>query len=302
MTSPVRADFQVVGHRGARGLYPENTLEGFLAARNAGVRRFEVDIAVTADDVPVLYHDLVLNPDITRGPEGMWLARSGPPIGSVTLAELAAYDVGRIRLGSGYAARFPVQEAIDSARIPTLSAVLEALPEADFTIELKTDPSQSEVTISGPRMAELVVGVAEAAGALRRIRVQSFDWSGPRHLGRIRPDIARAWLTEPKTVADAKIWWGVERKGRSVPEMIVAEGGDVWAPEWESLVEADVKEAERLGIRVIPWTVNEPEAIGRLAKWGVAGVITDRPDVAMKEIGQVGHDGGGDDLSRLRDN
>ena len=277
----MRAGFEIIGHRGARGLFPENTLEGFGAALARGVRRFEIDIGVTADDVPVLYHDFVLNPDITREPDGAWLARPGPPLRALTLTALSAYDVGRIRPGSAYAARHPAQRPSDGARVPTLASVLAAAPEAHFTIELKTDPTRPGLTIPGPRMAELVVAVAEAAGALGRIRIESFDWSGPRHLARTRPGIARAWLTEPKTEAAAAAWWGIAPAGRSLPRLIAEEGGGAWAPAFETIGAADVEAASHLGIDVLPWTVNEREAMSRLAGWGVGGLITDRPDIAL---------------------
>lgn len=282
------SDFLIIGHRGARGLYPENTVEGFKAALAIGVNCFEIDIAVTADDVPVLYHDLLLNPDITRESGGRWLGQPGPPIRAFRLAELAQFDVGRIRPGSGYAARYPVQRAFDGARIPTLAAVLEIAPEAWFAIELKTDPTRPELTVSGPEMAERVVAVAEAADALGRICVQSFDWRGPRHLGKVGPRIARAWLTEPKTVAAAQTWWGVERGDRSVAEAVADEGGGVWTPEHSSLERAAVAEARGLGLKVIPWTVNEPDDMVRLRNWGAAGLITDRPDVALVALGRAG--------------
>ncbi|HTU55659.1 MAG TPA: glycerophosphodiester phosphodiesterase family protein [Acetobacteraceae bacterium] len=277
----MRSGFEIIGHRGARGLHPENTLEGFAAALAAGVQRFETDIAVTADEVPVLYHDFVLNPDITRGPDGAWLARPGPPLRALTLADLARYDVGRIRPGSRYAARYPDQRPIDGARIPTLAALLALAPAAHLTIELKSDPTRPGLTLPGPRMADFVLAVAEAAGALGRIRIESFDWSGPRHLARTRPEIARAWLTEPAT--ERKVtWWGAERGGGSIPQRIAGEGGGAWAPEHASITEADIAEADRLGIPVLPWTVNEPGEMSRLTAWGAAGLITDHPDRALQ--------------------
>lgn len=294
------AEFLIIGHRGARGLFPENTIEGFEAAIAIGIRRFEIDIAVTADGVPVLYHDVVLNPDITREPGGAWLAAPGPPLHALRLAELQRFDVGRIRPGSAYAARFPAQRPTDGAHIPTLAAVLRALPESDFTIELKTDPTRPELTVPGPEMAERVVAVAEQAEALGRIRVQSFDWRGPRHLGRVRPEIARAWLTEPKTVAASPLWWDLAYPGagagRSVAEMVAAEGGSkadqVWSPEHASLARAEVEQAIRLGLTVIPWTVDEPGEAARLEAWGAAGVITDRPDLLSVALGRADGSGG----------
>lgn len=276
------AGFLIVGHRGARGLFPENTIEGLRAALAMGVDCVEIDVGITADGVPVVYHDLMLNPDITRGPDGAWLAQPGPPLAALKVAELQLFDVGRIKPGSRYAARYPKQNPVDGARIPTLEAALRAAPKAWFTIELKTDPARPELSVSGCEMAERVVAVVEKMGAGGRIRVQSFDWRGVRHLGRVRPEIARAWLTEPTTERAPALWWGRERVGRSTAEAVAGEGGGVWSPEHVSLERAAVEEAGRLGLKVIPWTVNDPAEMARLMDWGVAGLISDRPDLALR--------------------
>jgi len=109
------------GHRGARGLLPENTLEGFAAALAIGVDTVELDVGMTADDVVVVTHDAMLNPDITRTADDAWLAKRGPAIRSLRAADLAQYDVGRIRPGTAYAALYPDQAPRDGARIPTLA-------------------------------------------------------------------------------------------------------------------------------------------------------------------------------------
>src|ERR1700677_1895529 len=128
-----RLDIQ--GHRGARALFPENTLEGFLAAAELGVTAFELDVGLTADGVLVVTHDLALNPDIVRDASGAWLSERGPTNHSLTYADLSRYDVGRLRPGSRLAASFPDQQPYDSAHIPTLAAILAAMPNARFTIE-----------------------------------------------------------------------------------------------------------------------------------------------------------------------
>lgn len=100
MTAPAYS-FDIQGHRGARGLMPENTLAGFAHALAIGVTTLELDCAITKDNVVVVSHDPLLNPDITRGPDGEWLAQPGPPIRHLTYDELQRYDVGRIKPGSG---------------------------------------------------------------------------------------------------------------------------------------------------------------------------------------------------------
>src|SRR5215470_2427011 len=94
------AAFDLEGHRGARGLAPENTLEGFATALAIGVDTLELDLGVTKDDVVVVSHDSRLNPDHTRGPDGKFLSAAGPAIRSLTLTELQQYDVGRLRPGT----------------------------------------------------------------------------------------------------------------------------------------------------------------------------------------------------------
>jgi glycerophosphoryl diester phosphodiesterase len=284
MISNLSRQFAVLGHRGARALYPENTIEGFAAAMALGVRAFELDVGVSADGVVVLCHDLALNPDITRRTDGTWLAAPTPLVRALTFAELSDFDVGRIRPGSVYAARFPDQVPIDGARIPSLAAVLAATGEAALLIELKTDPRRPDDSVGGPAMADAVMEVVDEAGAAGRVMLESFDWRGPRHLRQSRPEIACALLTAPDTVAAAQTWWDGPHPsdyGGSIAAAVAAEGVATWAPEHADLTHRQIAAAHRLGLAVVPWTVNEPEAMRRLRDWGVDGLITDRPDVAL---------------------
>src|SRR5262249_7827545 len=122
------AAFDLQGHRGARGLAPENTLEAFATALSIGVTTLEFDLAITRDGILVVSHDSRLKPDHTRGPDGEFLDAEGPAIRSLTLAEVKRYDVGRLKPGTAYAAAFPEQRGMDGARIPTLMEVFELTP------------------------------------------------------------------------------------------------------------------------------------------------------------------------------
>ncbi|MFQ5954576.1 MAG: glycerophosphodiester phosphodiesterase family protein, partial [Kiloniellales bacterium] len=133
---------EIQGHRGARGLAPENTLAGFALALSIGVTTLELDVGVTADGVVVVAHDPRLNPALARTADGSWLAAPGPPLSSLTLAELRRYDVGRIDPQSRYARRFPDQRPVDGARIPMLAEVVALSRKAGnhtvrFNIETK---------------------------------------------------------------------------------------------------------------------------------------------------------------------
>src|SRR6185312_928946 len=284
---------EIQGHRGARGLFPENTLEGFLAAAAIGVTSFELDVGMTADGVVVVSHDPALNPDITRDDRGRWLTAPSPLIYSLTHDELRRWDVGRIRPGSRYSALFPDQRPHEGARIPSLEAVLTALPTARFNIEIKTDPRHPDHTVDPAALADAVLAVVDRADAARRIMIESFDWRGPRHIRRIRPTVRLAWLTRRDTARDRALWWDLRGSdvNASVPLIVAAEGGEVWAPEQGDLTEADIIDAHGRGLLVMPWTVNRPTQMARLAGWGVDGLISDRPDLAQAVVSRSSYYG-----------
>jgi glycerophosphoryl diester phosphodiesterase len=261
--------FDLQGHRFARGLFPENTLEGFDAACRLGLTSFEIDIAITRDGIPILHHDPALNPDTTRTPDGAWLDGTGPLIRDLTLAELSHYDVGRLRPGSRYATTYATQLPHDGARIPTLDALLRRRPGIRFNIELKLMPDHPEWTVAPEEMVERVLQTIDAAAAADRVAIQSFDWRAPRHVRQIRPDIALGWLTDATATTAA------------APDAIASEGGGHWAPHHTELTLALIDRAHAHGLRVIPWTVNDPADMQRLIAWGVDGLITDCPDRAL---------------------
>ena len=192
------------------------------------------------------------------------------------LAELVRYDVGRVRPGSDYAARYPEQAPHDGARVPTLQAVLAAQPGWRFNIELKTFPDHPERTVPPEAMVEAVIAVIDRADAADRVTIQSFDWRGPRHVRKIRPDIPRGWLTDAEATAE------------SAPAAIVAEGGGTWTPFHAQFTRAMLHRAHAAGLLVIPWTVNDEADMRRLIEWGVDGLITDRPDLALKLLPKEG--------------
>ncbi len=285
--------FILSGHRGARWLFPENTVAGFVATCAIGVDALELDIAVTADGVAVVSHDPVLHPDLTRGADGAWLEGPGPVIREMGLAALERYDVGRIRPGSAQAGLFPDQVPVDGSRVPTFAEVLRATGDVVIDAELKTLPDRPHLTVSPESMADTMLAVADAADAARRLVVRSFDWRGLAYLRRVRPEIPLVWLTAPDGVARATLWWGMQGFEGRVPEAVARaaqgapwQGG--WAPHIKALNEEDVRFAQALGLKVLPWTVNDAGDMARLIGWGVDGFCTDRPDIARKVMHAAG--------------
>lgn len=258
---------EVHGHRGARGLFPENTIEGHLAALPM-IDVLETDLLVTKEGAVVLHHDTGLNAETTRDASGNWLAQPGPPVVTLTVADLAAYDVGRIRPGSAYAKRFPDQQGRDGVRIPTLADALTAIDRATsstarWNVEIKVDGDKTApINVA----VDLVLGVLRERGVLGRAMIQSFDWSVVRRVREVEPAIPTACLSEPKRITG------------EVPKLAAASHCTIWEPSFETLTSAEVAQAHELGMRVIPWTVNEPPDIERVIGLGVDGVISDYPD------------------------
>jgi glycerophosphoryl diester phosphodiesterase len=286
--------FDLQGHRGARGLAPENTLDGFATALRIGVTTLELDVGVSKDNVVVVSHDRLLNPDHTRGPDGQFLPGPGPAIRTLTLAELKQYDVGRLKPGTAYAAAFPLQQPVDGARIPALSELFGLAKRMDadkvrFNIETKLTPRSGAETPDPETFAALVAAVVRTAGLAPRVTVQSFDWRTLTALQRIAPEIERACLTV-ETAEDDNIQRGrpgpspwiagldIDDFGGSTPKLVAATGCHIWSPYYRNVSADLMTDARNAGIRVIPWTVNERADMTRLIDLGVDGLISDYPD------------------------
>jgi glycerophosphoryl diester phosphodiesterase len=295
LAAPAMA-FDLQGHRGARGLAPENTLAAFAKALSIGVTTLETDLAVTRDGVVVLAHDPELNPALVRD-GGAWLAQRGPPIRSLTLAELQRYDVGRIDPESSYGRQWTQQVASDGERMPTLAALFELAGKEGkpvrFNLETKITPRSGDATLDADAFAHIVVDAVRKAGMSSRTTLQSFDWRTLVAAKRIEPSIATACLTAEggsfdtvKPDATGRSPWhaGIAPgdHGGSLPKMARAAGCAVWSPNHASVTRERLDEARALGLAVLPWTVNEPADMARLIDWGVDGLITDYPDRARR--------------------
>ena len=286
--------FDLQGHRGARGLAPENTLAAFETALAIGVTTLELDLAMTKDNVLVVSHDRTLNPDHTRGPDGKFLAREGAAIRTLTFAELQRYDVGRLKPGSAYAASLPEQRAVDGARIPALTELFDLVKRAGaahvrFNIETKITPTSGAETPDPEAFAAALANAVRDAGLTARVSIQSFDWRTLAAMRRIAPEIERACLTAEALNFDTirhgepgpSPWLAgldIDDFGGAVPRLVAAAGCAVWSPLHRNAKADDVAAAKALGLKVIPWTVNERADMQRLIALGVDGIITDYPD------------------------
>jgi glycerophosphoryl diester phosphodiesterase len=295
------ADFDVQGHRGARGLAPENTIAAFERALALGVTTLETDLAVTRDGVLVISHEPFLNPDLVRGPDGAWLAARGPPIHSLTQGELARYDIGRLNPTSEYAKQFPQQQPADGQRFPSLAQVfaLGAANGVRFSIETKITPDSGHATVDAETFARLAVDAIRSAKLDSRVTVQSFDWRTLVAVRRLAPDIETACLTIESSGMDTvrraspgpSPWHAGLDRARfdgSLPRTAKAAGCAAWSPFWRNVTAADVSDAHAAGLRVVPWTVNDPREMARLIDLGVDGMISDYPDRLQQVVREKG--------------
>lgn len=296
--------FDLQGHRGARGLWPENTLAGFARTRALGVSTFELDCAVTHDGVVVISHDPRPNPDHTRDSQGRFLEAPGPPICTLSYAQLEQYDVGRLQPGTRYAGEFPAQHPVDGQRIPRLADLFALVAQLRdrvirFNIEVKVFPLEPALTVAPDSFVSLLLENVRRAGLEARVTIQCFDWRILKRVQDLAPGIATGALTDQQGEDDT-VYFGrpgpspwlagldINDFGGSVPRLAQASGAQVWSPNYLDLTAPAVLEAHALGLRVIPWTVNVPKDMRRLVGLGVDGMISDRPDLLRGVLQQSG--------------
>jgi glycerophosphoryl diester phosphodiesterase len=295
--------FDLQGHRGARGLAPENTLPGFALTLGIGVTTLETDIAVSRDGVLLISHDPALNPDITRGPDGQFLSGRGPVIWHTDFTELQRYDVGRLKPGTRYAAQFPEQKPHDGARLPRLEDLFALVrkPGHDtvrLALEVKVRPDAPDETMAPEPFARKLVEAVRAAGLAARTTILSFDWRALQAVQQLAPEIGTVYLTIQQRNFDniragqtgGSPWTaGVQHAEHgSVPKMIKAAGGRIWSSFHGDLDATQVKEAKALGLTVLAWTVNDPARIAQVMDLGVDGIVSDRPDLVRAEMQRRG--------------
>jgi glycerophosphoryl diester phosphodiesterase len=289
----------VIGHRGAAGLAPENTLAAFTRACELGVDAVELDVIASADEVLVVHHDFRLKPEIARGPDGAWVAAAAPPaIRELSLARLKTYDIGRLQPKTSYAGRFPEQVPADGERIPTFAEAIDRFKTAcgaatRLFVEIKTTPEEPALTPSPEVLSERVVKMVRETGIAGRTWILSFDWRNLAHVKKIAPELELVYLTITGSGMNtlqpgkpgASPWLAgldVDDFGGSAPQLVKAAGGRVWSPFYRNVTAESLEEARRLGLVVSVWTPDSPDDLKRMIEMKVDAITTNRPDVLKK--------------------
>ena len=293
----------VIGHRGASGLYPENTLTGFERTLDIGVDGIELDVVTTADGVLCVHHFYTLKPEITRTPDRKWLdTQSLIPIKSLTFEKLQTYDVGRLKPRTKYARKYPDQNAIDGERIPAFHKVIDLLKErggnnTQLWVEIKTSPEQPDMTPPSENVVRQVLKIVYDENFDSRVVLLSFNWNVLAFVKKIAPQIPTAyisataeWLDNIKIAQPGPSSWmggiDIDDYQGSIPRCIQAAGGKIWCAWSESLTKKEVQTAHDLGIKVFVWVADSERGIRKFLKMDVDGIITNRPDRARQILGQ----------------
>ena len=172
-------------------------------------------------------------------------------------------------------------------------------PDVRFNIEIKTDPTKPELTVDPNRFAQLAVDAIRLGKAGGRSTIQSFDWRGLIEARRLAPEIATGCLSIESNGMDTvgrasgrpSPWLAgldLAAHGGSVPRLAREAGCAVWSPFWRNVTAENIKEAQALGLKVLPWTVNNPAEMAHLIDMGVDGLITDYPDRALPVLAAKG--------------
>jgi len=254
----------VQGHRGCRGLLPENTLPAFRKALELGVTTIELDLRVTRDDVLVVHHDATI--DARRCVRADGSAAPGRPLRELDAREVVAIDCGR-RTDPD----FPEQQTAEGATIPTFDDVLRLARDASYevrlNVEIKLDDSPHGVPAES--FAEWVVAAIRRFDLIDRTTVQCFEPRVLQRVAELEPRLDLAVL--------------VRRRGR-YDAALEESGARILSPKYTRLRRRDVARLQARGVSVVPWTVNGVEDIRRMIDWGVAGIISDYPDRVLQAL------------------
>lgn len=261
--------FDLQAHRGGRGETTENSLRAFAKAIETGVDTLELDVVLTRDGQPLVWHD--------RSIESAKCADTGPldagdphypyvgkPVADLTLAQLRTLDCGQPL------PEFPEAEVVRGNMIATLPEVFALADAYRATVRYSIE---AKVYADRRQLVDVVLAAVRAAGKLNTVAIQSFDWGVLQLVRAAAPDVpvVALWERGPDPIAGA-----------------MAAGVDIVGPYYAVVDRAFIESAHAAGLKVIPWTVNDAEAMRELIAAGVDGLITDYPARARNVMAEFG--------------
>ncbi len=260
----------IQGHRGCRGLLPENTIPAFLKAIELGVNTLECDVVVSKDEKVILSHEPFFSHHIATGPNGEVITKENEinhNVYALTYDEIKSYDVGL-----KHYPRFDKQEKI-AIHKPSLEDVVRAVDEVDdkmlFNIEIKRRPEWDKTHHPVyTQFADIVINRIKDLGILDRTTVQCFDIPTLQYIRKTYADVPLVYLIDNLFSPSENI----ERLG-FIPE--------IYSPNFLLVNPTTIDYCKANKMRLIPWTVNELVIMERLIELKVDGIITDYPDILI---------------------
>ena len=283
---------KIYGHRGARGVLPENTLESFEYLFENNIRAYETDILISKDNIPVITHDFKLDPSYTKDVDGNWIEDENIKIIDLTYEEILKYDVGTLNKLSRYGRKFINQKSLDNQKIPKLSDLLKLSSDRDFddlliNLEIKSTPIEEGLTPSPEEMVKIVIDEVSRSNLSDKIIYSSFDWRVLREIKERDPKIPRAHLTSGAKgkIYDKSPWLDFTPLHSEVelPKLIKALGGSAWHPNYKDVNKEVIEISRNEGLPINVWTVNREQDMLRMIDYGVDGIMTDYP-LKLKEL------------------
>lgn len=264
--------FNIQGHRGARGLYPENTIRGFIEALKMGANTIELDVVITSDSQVIVSHDWWIGNHICNN---VTKNKSKFNIYKMTYREVQQYDCG-----SKHHKRFPEQEKFHAYK-PLLSEVFDSIEAFSvranivlphYNIEIKSTKKGDNKHHPEPELfTSLVYQVIKEKNVAQRSYIQSFDVRILHTLKELNCFMPQALLSVNIGGAKSSL-----NKLKFAPT--------IYSPLYLLTSKSTVKKCHQLGIKVIPWTVNKRKKMKRMKAIGCDGVITDYPNIAVQEL------------------
>lgn len=294
--------FDLEAHRGGRDVRPENTLYSYAYAIELGATSIECDMQLTKDGQIVMNHNPILNSDITRDENGNYIENNKYDIRLMTVDELKKFDVGVMdpNCGEYYDLHGKTQFTYD-AKIPTLEELMQLIQSYGdknivLNIETKSYPDPASAGYKNnadpKKFVEVFNNIVKKYDMEDRVVLQSFDWQTLIEMKKLNPNISTSalWQEQPSWGRDSESLRRYEKKkspwlgGLDIKDYqgnpvkaAHAIGADIISPYYTEISKQDVDEAHSLGMKVVPWTVNNEKDMTMLLDMGVDGIISDKP-------------------------
>ena len=283
---------KIYGHRGARGVLPENTLESFKYLFENNIHAYETDILISKDFIPVITHDFRLDPSYTKDINDNWIEDENIKIIDLTYDQILQFDVGTLNKLSKYGRKFINQKSLQNQKIPKLSELLKLtsdniVEDLLINLEIKSTPIEKNLTPEPDEMVKIIIDEVSRSNLEDRIIYSSFDWRVLREIKERDSKIPRAYLTSgvKGKIYDKSPWLDFTplHNGVGLPELIKALGGSAWHPNYKDVNKEIVQTSHDKGLPVNVWTVNRESDMLRMIDYGVDGIMTDYP-LKLKEL------------------